>query len=91
MPGERVKIQATAQRDPRPLTTAPSGRRGVRAGREREPRTAKHPAIAIHTRALTHSACIECWKLGKQDSKTCEWVMQPEPLGQRKASAFCKS
>ena len=55
-PGERGKIQATTRRDLRPLTQAPSRRRGVGAGREREPRTAKHPAPAIHTRA--HTQCM---------------------------------
>ena len=54
VPGERGKIQATAQGDLRPLTPAPGGeRRGVGAGREREPRTANHPALAIRTRAQT--------------------------------------
>ena len=53
VPGERGKIQTAAQQDTRPLTPAPRGRRGDREGREREPRTAKHLVLAIHTRAQT--------------------------------------
>ena len=86
-PREGGKIQAPAQQDLRPLNPAPSRRRGVGAGRGREPRTAKHPAPAIHTRAQTQ--CIMgSWIVGKQDSKTFEQVPKPAPLGQRKVTAF---
>ena len=57
-PCEEGKIQAAARQDLRPLTPAPGRRRGVGAGREREPRTAKHPALAICTRTQTCSACV---------------------------------
>ena len=69
VPGERGKIQDAAQRDPRPLTPAPSRRRGARAGREREPRTAKHPALAIRTRAQTQCmhGGLETRETGQQD------------------------
>ena len=75
--GVRYKPQPSGTQAP--LTPAPGGRRGVRAGREREPRTAKHPALA----KLTGSAdtqCVGCWILGKQDNKTFEGVLKPAPL-----------
>ena len=69
VPGERGKIQATAWQDPRPLTPVPSGRRGVGAGREREPRTAKHPALAIRTRVQIQCmhGVLETREIGQQD------------------------
>ena len=46
-----------------PLTPAPSRRRGVRVRREREPRTAKHPALAICTTA--HAWVLEIRETGQ--------------------------
>ena len=51
------------------LPPAPSGRRGVGAGRERGPRTAKHPAPATRTRAQTQCmrGGLETRETGQQD------------------------
>ena len=71
-----------------PPPQLPSRRKGVGAGREWEPRTAKHPALPIRMgSADTH--CVVCWILGKQNSKICEQVPTADnPWDKRKASAF---
>ena len=65
MKGVRYKPQTHGTRAP--LRQAPSRRRGVRARREREPRTAEHPAPAIHTRAQT-----QCMRGRRQRTKKSE-------------------
>ena len=47
MKGVRYKPQSGRTRAP--LTPAPSGRRGVGSVWEREPRTAKYPALVVRT------------------------------------------
>ena len=52
-----------------PVTPDPGGRRGLGVGRGREPRTAKHPALAICKRAQTQCmhGGLETREIGQQD------------------------
>ena len=52
-----------------PTTPEPGGKKGVGTGRERKTRTAKQPALEIHTRSAD-KWCTRCWILEKWKSKT---------------------
>ena len=75
-----------------PQTPKPSRKKGIRTGRELKPRTAKQPALEIHTQK-TDTRCMGCWILEKWKSKTCGQVPAtgiPETKEKRVLSASLK-